>query len=356
MIRDKIKVLALLTFAIFFKADAHNYRGGNVESDFKPTKFVSFWNKGIQSNRDVVKNVSLSQNGDLYKLEIKFTDRVAFIPRIHLQPVGLRIFLSFKKPVILPKIGKKDQGIVQGYFFEKFGKSSLMFIMSTKQPVNFIEKKYTKDSIKIVFEKKPTIVIDAGHGGKDPGTQSPYEKYFEKDITLTTAIELRNALLRAKHYNVVLTRDSDEFISLDDRSNLANSCCGDLFISLHADFNNDKSLRGMSIYTLPRLEVLKPTGIFFENLKKSEKFAQQLMKYIPYSCQIPKEARRVGDLKILRNNMPSILIEMGCISNKKDSKLLISKLFREKVICAILYALEEFFDEERDNLKRTVVR
>ena len=86
------------------------------------------------------------------------------------------------------------------------------------------------------------------------------------------------------------------------------------------------------------------------------KFAQQLIKYIPYSCQIPKEARRASDLKILKNNMPSILIEMGCISNQKDSKLLISKLFREKVIYAILYALEEFFDKEKDDLKRAVVR
>lgn len=341
-------------FAMFFNASARDYRNDDAQSDFKPTKFVSFWN--IQSKHDVIKNVSLSQNGDLYTLEISFNDRVAFFPRIHLQPIGLRIFLSFKKPVILPKIGKKDQGIVRGYFFEKFGESSLMFIMSTKQPVNFIEKKYTKDMIKIVFRKKPTIVIDAGHGGKDPGTQSPYEKYFEKDISLTMAIELRNALLKTNHCNVVLTRDSDTFVPLDDRLNLANSSCGDLLISLHADFNNDKGLRGMSIYTLPRLEVMNPKGIFVKNLKKSEKFAQQLMKYIPYSCQIPKEARRASDLKILKNNMPSILIEMGCISNEKDSKLLISKLFREKVICAILYALEEFFDKEKDDLKRTVIR
>ena len=354
MIKHKLKVLILLIFAMFFSADARDYGDGNAQSNFKQTKFVSFWNS--QSKHDAVKNVSLSQNGDLYTLEINFNDLIAFVPRIHLQPVGLRIFLSFKKPVILPKIGKKNQGIVRGYFFEKFGESSLMFIMSTKQPVNFIEKKYTKDSIKIVFRKKPTIVIDAGHGGKDPGTQSPYEEYFEKDITLTMAIELRNALLKANHYNVVLTRDSDTFVSLDDRLNFANSSCGDLFISLHADFNNDKSLRGMSIYTLPRLEVVNPTGIFAENLKKSEKFAQQLMKYIPYSCQIPKESRRASDLKILKNNMPSILIEMGCISNKKDSKLLISKLFREKVIYAILYALEEFFDKEKDDLKRTVIR
>ncbi len=334
MIKGKIKILILLMFVVFFNVDART----------------------SNDRYDAVKSVLLTQEGDTYHLNMKFDDQVAFVPRIHLQPVGLRMFLSFKKPVVLPKIGKLNQGVVKGYFFEKFGESSLMFIMSTKQPVNFIEKKYTKDSIKIVFRKKPTIVIDAGHGGKDPGTQSPYEQYFEKDISLTMAIELRNALLKTSLYNVVLTRDSDTFIPLDDRLTIANSSCGDLLISLHADFNNDKNLRGMSIYTLPRLEVLKPEGVFVENLKRSEKFAQQLMQYIPYSCQIPKEARRASDLKILKNNMPSILIEMGCISNQKDSKLLISKLFREKVIYAILYALEEFFDKEKDDLKHADVR
>lgn len=334
MIKDKIKILILLMFAVFFNVNART----------------------CNDRYDAVKNVLLTQEGNTYHLNVKFDDRVAFVPRIHLQPVGLRIFLSFKKPIVLPKIGKLDQGVVKGYFFEKFGESSLMFIMSTKQPVNFIEKKYTKNSIKIIFRKKPTIVIDAGHGGKDPGTQSPYEQYFEKDISLTMAIELRNALLKTNHYNVVLTRDSDTFIPLDDRLNIANSSCGDLLISLHADFNNDKNLRGMSIYTLPRSEATLNEGILVKNLQKSEKFARQLMKYIPYSCQIPKEARRASDLKILKNNMPSILIELGCISNIKDSKLLISKLFREKVIYAILYALEEFFDKEKDDLKHADVR
>ena len=334
MIKDKIKILILLMFAVFFNVDART----------------------CNDRYDAVKSVLLTQEGDTYQLNIKFDDRVNFVPRIHLQPVGLRMFLSFKKPVVLPKIGKLDQGVVKGYFFEKFGESSLMFIMSTKQPVNFIEKKYTKDSIKIVFRKKPTIVIDAGHGGKDPGTQSPYEQYFEKDISLTMAIELRNALLKTNLYNVVLTRDSDTFISLGDRLDFANSCCGDLFISLHADSNKDRNLRGMSIYTLPRSEAAQNAEVLVKNLRKSEKFAREFMKYIPYSCQIPKEARRASDLKILKNNMPSILIELGCISNIKDSKLLISKLFREKVIYAILYALEEFFDKEKDDLKRAVVR
>ena len=327
MIKDKVKILILVVFTTICDVSA-------------------------RPNWDAVETVSLTQKNDTYNLDIKFNQHLSFVPRIHLLPTGLQIFLSFNVPVNLPHIGKRDYGIVTGYFFEKFGNSSLMFIMALKQKVEFIKKKYTKDSIKIVFRKKPTIVIDAGHGGKDPGTQSPYEKYLEKNIALITAIELRQALLKTNHYNVVLTRDSDEFLSLEERVKIANSGSGDLLICLHTDYNSDKNLRGMSIYTLPSSESEKENEI----LQKSKKFSRYLIGYIPNLCKIKHQACRSSDLKILKNNIPSVLIELGCISNKKDSKLLISKLFREKIIYAILYALDKFFDREKDVSIHAVVR
>jgi len=327
MVRDKVKVLILIAFAIICDVSA-------------------------RPNWDAVESVSLTQENDIYNLDIKLNQHLSFVPRIHLLPTGLQMFLSFNVPINLPHIGKRDHGIVTGYFFEKFGNSSLMFIMAFKQKVEFLKKKYTKNSIKIAFRKKPTIIIDAGHGGKDPGTQSPYEKYLEKDIALITAIELRQALLKTNHYNVVLTRDTDEFLSLEKRVEIANSGSGDLLISLHTDYNSDKSLRGMSVYTLPSSESDQEN----KNLQKSKRFSRYLIGYIPNLCKIKHQACRSSDLKILKNNVPSILIELGCISNKKDSKLLISKLFREKIICAILYALDKFFDREKDFSNHAVVR
>ncbi len=325
-IRDKIKLFLIIIFAIF--CDIH------AQTDF-----------------DVIRNVSLTQENDFYTVNLEFHKKVAFTPRIHILPNGMQIFLSFNKPVNLPKISKLNQGIIKGYFFEKFGKSSLMFIMAMNQKVEFVKKKYTKDSVKIVFRKKPTIIIDAGHGGKDPGTQSLYEKYQEKNIALIMAIELRNTLLKTNHYNVVLTRDKDEFISLDDRLECAKSSAGDILISLHTDYNNDKNLQGMSVYTLPSAKSGETDKEFNETLRKSKQFSKLLVGYIPNLCKIKHQACRSSDLKILKTNIPSVLVELGCISNKKDSKLLISKLFRKKVIYAILYALDEFFDKD----KRTIV-
>ena len=131
--------------------------------------FAIFCDVRAQADFDAIERVSLSQKDDLYNLDIEFRKKAAFVPRVHILPNGLQIFLSFNKPVNLPKIGKLNQGIVKGYFFEKFGNSSLMFIMALNQKVEFIKKKYTKNSIKVVFRKKPTVIIDAGHGGKIRG-------------------------------------------------------------------------------------------------------------------------------------------------------------------------------------------
>ncbi|MDR1333957.1 MAG: N-acetylmuramoyl-L-alanine amidase, partial [Holosporaceae bacterium] len=88
--------------------------------------------------------------------------------------------------------------------------------MALKDSVTFFSKKYTKNSIKIGFtiNKKHTVVIDAGHGGRDPGTKSITGNH-EKNITLVTAIELRNALLKSNKYKVFLTRDSDASTSIE---------------------------------------------------------------------------------------------------------------------------------------------
>ena len=340
MIKNIIKLLLVFIFAMFCEVDAQLYSDHGAN----------------RAKGDVVESVSLTQEDDLYDLTIKFYKKVSFVPRIHILPNGIQMFLSFKKPVNLPKIGKQNQGILKGYFFEKFGNSSLMFLMALKQKVEFVKKKYTKDSIKISFRKKPTIVIDAGHGGKDPGTQSPYEKYLEKNITLIIAVELRNALLKTNHYEVVLTRDKDEFVSLDDRIERAKSGNGDILISLHTDYNKDTNLRGISVYTLPSHGFEESDNKFNETLRKSKQFSKFLVGYIPNLCKIKHQACRSSDLKILKTNIPSILMELGCISNSKDSKLLLSKLFRKKVIYAILYALDEFFEKERKTSKRQVVR
>jgi len=97
--------------------------------------------------------------------------------------------------------------------------------------------------------RKRVIVVDAGHGGIDPGTHGA-TGVQEKNVVLAVAKKLREALESTGHYRVQLTRDSDVFIPLRERVNFARSAHGDLFVSLHADSNAHRDIRGASVYTL----------------------------------------------------------------------------------------------------------
>jgi N-acetylmuramoyl-L-alanine amidase len=217
-----------------------------------------------------------------------------------------------------------------------------MFVVALNENITIISKKYTKNSMKICFKinKKHTVILDAGHGGRDPGTKGVSGNY-EKNITLVTAIELRNLLLQSNKYKVILTRGSDVYASIDERKEKIKSMKADILISLHTDSNSDKSLRGMTVYS-PSPSDLSSVGASPEVAVQSRRFADNLIRYIPGICQIKNRPCRHSDFKILEINIPAILVELGCISNKKDDELLHSRGFREKTILAIKYALDDF--------------
>jgi N-acetylmuramoyl-L-alanine amidase len=278
----------------------------------------------------------LKKERDEYFLCIDFDKEVSFVPRIHCLSSVVRILLSFNQDIEVPKAKKLSHNLIKGYFFERFSPSSLVFIVGFKGDVSILSKKYTSHSIKIGFKinKKRTVIIDAGHGGKDPGTMGVTGSY-EKNVVMVAAVELRDNLLKSNKYRVILTREGDNFMPLDERIEKINLSEGNILISIHTDSNKDKNLRGMSFYTLPNSKD-----------SRSQNFVDCLMKYIPKTCKIKNHPNRNSDLKILKTNIPSILIELGCISNKTDDELLHSRDFRASVINAILYALDDFFKKE----------
>ncbi|MDR2106914.1 MAG: N-acetylmuramoyl-L-alanine amidase [Holosporaceae bacterium] len=315
---------------------------------------------GDDSPRRVVKKVCLKKEKDIYFLCAEFDEQTSFVPRIHTLPNGVRVWLSFNCNVEAPETGKILHPLMAGYFFEKFSPSSLEFVAALREKVTFVSKTYTKNSIKIGFRVngQHTVIIDAGHGGRDPGTEvaaagGENDTICEKDITLVTALELRNALTASGKYKVILTRDRDEAVSLDDRKKKIDSSGGDFLISLHADSNRDKNLRGMSVYTLPDSDRIRRSSIdaagiasYEKTLIKSKKFSGYLIKYVPNACKISRPCRD-GELKILKTNIPAVLIELGCVSNAKDRELLLSRDFRNKAVRAIRYALDNFFEGEK---------
>ncbi len=229
---------------------------------------------------------------------------------------------------------------------------------------------------KIVARKIPVIVIDAGHGGKDPGTIGDYARTKEKHITLAYAKELKKNLDNTKLYKVFLTRDEDFFIPLRKRVEKARKFNADLFISLHANSINDNHTSGLSIYTLSEKSSDKQAELLAQKENRSDIIAgvnfsgasQDTMKTLidlsqrdsmNSSSRFANTAVRLvrkSKIKILQNShrfagfavltapdVTSVLIELGYLSNKTEEAQLNNLIYKRKIVASLAGAIDEFF-------------
>ncbi len=202
--------------------------------------------------------------------------------------------------------------------------------------------------------RKPLIVIDPGHGGKDPGASAP-DGTQEKDITLAIALALREALVATGRYDVALTRSTDTFIELEDRVTKARDLGADLFIALHADAGKDRDTRGASVYTLSpegekRAENLRHKNdwvlaveadqtrpqevnqiladlVTRETKNQSARFAQTLAPALADAGwpALENTLRKRGFYVLLNPDVPAVLLEMGFITNAADEAMMTSQ-------------------------------
>lgn len=221
------------------------------------------------------------------------------------------------------------------------------------------------------------IVIDAGHGGKDPGAIGPSGTH-EKDITLRTALELRDAMMQTGRYTVHLTRSDDRFIILRDRTRIAQRHKADLFISLHADSHARSDARGVSVYTLSetasdreaaalaarenkadliggvdlRGESSEVSSILIdlvqrESMNLSSRYAQALVATLGKRVAVLQNPHRFAGFMVLKApDTPSVLLEMGFISNQKEEWQLKQRSYRRKLIDGIIEATDRYFDSQ----------
>lgn len=155
------------------------------------------------------------------------------------------------------------------------------------------------------------ITLDAGHGGSDPGALSQDKKTEEKELALATTYLVRNHL-RTLGYEVQLTRDTDLFVSLDDRSALANNTGSTLFISIHYNASTNRSAEGVEVYTW-RTEEEGPRE------EESKKLAGAIHKRVIRYTGAPDRGVKKANYSVLRKTeMPAVLIEGGFVTNETE--------------------------------------
>jgi N-acetylmuramoyl-L-alanine amidase len=232
-------------------------------------------------------------------------------------------------------------------------------------------------SMESVISSKRTIVIDAGHGGIDPGAES-VAGYHEKEITLATARILARTLEQTGRYKVVLTRDSDVYLKLHERVAVARAAHGNLFISLHADSAvTDRSTRGASIYTLSetasdteseryaqrenRADAIggvalsdqsdDVAGILVdltvrETVNDGNRLAGMMVDSLEHKgvMLLPSTPHRSAGFAVLKSpDIPSVLIEMGYLSDMSDARALADPRHQQQIANAIADGVDRYF-------------
>lgn len=171
------------------------------------------------------------------------------------------------------------------------------------------------------------IVVDAGHGGKDPGAKGVAGN-VEKDFNLNVAMMMVDMLKEYKEFQVVTTRSDDTFISLEERVQLANDMDADLFISIHANSYTPKT-RGTETY-------------YYNDY--SEPFARIVHRHLIAATGFPDRKVQIAPFYVIKNtDMPAVLTETGFLSNREENSYLIKKEFQQKVARALVDAIREYY-------------
>ncbi|MGU3576849.1 N-acetylmuramoyl-L-alanine amidase [Brucellaceae bacterium C25G] len=220
--------------------------------------------------------------------------------------------------------------------------------------------------------KKFTIMIDAGHGGIDSGAAG-VTGLIEKDVTLAFARDLRDKLQKEKDFQVFMTRDEDVFMRLGERVRLARQHEADLFISIHADSVPQHYIRGATVYTISDKASDSVARAMAERENKSDayagivpddlpevtdilldltrrethgfslKFADKVVQSLQGEISLINNPHRFAGFQVLRApDVPSVLVEIGYLSNKEDENLIMDPAWRQRFAEQLVVAVRHF--------------
>jgi N-acetylmuramoyl-L-alanine amidase len=223
-------------------------------------------------------------------------------------------------------------------------------------------------------DRRPVVVIDPGHGGPDSGTRSGEQT--EKSLVLAFGLALRDQLEKSGKYRVAMTRTDDTFIPLDDRVKFAHNQSAALFVSIHADYlpHGEGDATGATIYTVSdkasdaeaeklaesenRADAIggvnltqEPTEVADilidlaqrETRTFSNRFAHILMGEMKTATRMHKHPLKSAGFRVLKTpDVPSVLVELGYVSNKSDLDHLVSDSWRQKTVSSMAQAIDVF--------------
>ena len=287
--------------------------------------------------------------------------------------------------------GGRQKGIVQNYRFGLFKKDTSRVVLDVGGPVTilrtvilppssgkpyrfFIDIQKTDEvsfqrelaerrsnlserSIALVAPEPPapsrkyTIVIDPGHGGIDPGAIGKSGVY-EKKITLAVSKRIHEILSKNSKYNPILTRDDDTFLSLRERVTFGRQAKADLFISIHADSIGRANFRGAAVYTLSENASDDEAAELAKSENKSDLIAgvdlsvqDDTVQGILIDLAQRETMNESAVFRVLKApDVPSVLVELGYLSNREDEKILKSNTGQQRLAQAIANAVDKYFE------------
>lgn len=220
--------------------------------------------------------------------------------------------------------------------------------------------------------ERRVIVVDAGHGGHDPGTIG-HSGTHESDVTLEAARELRRQLEATGRYEVFLTRDRDVYPSWSERVGVMAEARADLFISLHADSSRSAGVRGAAVYTLndtaenrarqrAREDADHTLQADVNNIlvelelrekrNQSSAFAEVLLQHLASSGPLLSNPHRQANLFVLLDpRVPAVLVEMGFLTNRTDESELTSPSARRRQMSAVVQGIDSYFAQRGDDIQ-----
>ena len=331
----------------------------------------SFNNKNIKTNK-LIKNVRFNKeniHGARLVIELK---QPAIITDIIYDKLNSDDFINLQ--ILLSKTTVTNFAVAKHILKENDGK-----FLNFKQFLQFklieMPEEETKSLINNTSKEKYIVFIDPGHGGRDPGAIGRLGT-LEKNITLKTSIMLRKALKRYKNINSILSRDKDIYLSLKERTKLAKINNADIFISLHADSSKNNKANGISVFSLSdkasdkeaRMLAKRENDVdnFFGNknqikdpiiyntlikmfqrkaMNDSSYLAKKILSNLEKTKLAVNRGHRFAGFAVLKSyESPSVLIEIGFLSNKQEEKKMLNTKYLNELSNGLAIAIGSYFD------------